>query len=240
MTSKPTMKIRCATTVIGILAVALVLGMGSAASAIEPDAPKTIDEQFVEVNERVPGFGGAYFENGNLHVWLVDPSEQALEDARQALAELVDERYATGRLVAHEADFTFRELHNWRRAGADVHNLPGVVFTDVDEKANRLTIGVTDSEHNGARVVEAFSRAGVPEKAVRIIESDPIVAEAAPVGPGRSGPELPGDEAGGFERRVAPDDRRYLPIVLVGTATVLMALFALWRRNRHGRESLQR
>lgn len=240
MTSKPTMKMRCATTVIRILAPALVLGMGSAANAFGSEAPKTIDEQFVDVNERVPGFGGAYFENGNLHVWLVDPSEQALENARQALAELVDERYATGRLVAHEADFTFRELHEWRRAEADVLNLPGVVFTDVDEKANRLTIGVTDSEHNGARVVEAFSRSGVPEKAVRIVESDPIVAVSAPAGPGRSDPGLPGDDAGGFERPVAPDGRRYLPIVLVGTATVLVALFALWRRNRHAREWLQR
>src|SRR6267143_1285863 len=57
-----------------------------------------------------------------------------------------------------------------------VFNIQGVVYTDIDEKANRLTVAV---ENQGlvASVQNEVSAAGVPQDAVNIVMADPIYTQ---------------------------------------------------------------
>jgi hypothetical protein len=119
----------------------------------------------------VPGFGGLYVENGTPVVYLTDVGRRA--EAEQALRGWMQSRGST-RIDVRRADFSWTELDRYHRAvttGALEH--AGVVFTDLDERNNRVTIGVTNG--TGALAARAVAeRLGVPAHAVRIQQTDPI------------------------------------------------------------------
>ena len=74
------------------------------------------------------------------------------------------------------ADFDFRQLHDWYRGQVSpVVWGAGVTMTDIDERRNRIVIGVAESE----RIPEVRARllaAGVPEGVWEVVVSPPIRA----------------------------------------------------------------
>ncbi|MEX1178293.1 MAG: hypothetical protein WEB09_07510 [Nitriliruptor sp.] len=177
------------------------------------------DHEYRLVAEQVPGFGGAWVEGGHdagrdggtLHLWLAEASEEAEGQARALLVELLGAGFDQELVVVHEATFTWIQLHDWFTAVADVHGLPGVVFSDADERINRVVVGVEDPARNERGVRDWLQERSIPQQAVTIVQSDPVRATA--------GPEPPSE---------SPITGRML-IVMAGFA---WALDLLWRRWR--------
>ncbi|GIE98710.1 hypothetical protein [Paractinoplanes rishiriensis] len=129
-------------------------GSGSAQS--EAAAPVwDLDRQKLAANSDVPTFGGSYVDDdGATHVWSTRPA-------------------ASGRLV-HRADYTFAQLVAWRDATRALLALPGVTTLDIDERTNRLEVGVEDTGRDGPAVTAGLARLGVPRPAVRLTRNGPI------------------------------------------------------------------
>ncbi|NTX52404.1 hypothetical protein [Myxococcus sp. CA039A] len=136
--------------------------------------PRTLDDALLEVEREVPGFGGMYHdEKGRLVVRLVNAT--AAPAARRAIASVFGaERIPQAGVVTQPATRTFSQLKALQeRLTPDVLALPGTVFTDVDEKSNRVAIGVEKAEAR-AIVERAIARLAVARDAVDIVEWGPI------------------------------------------------------------------
>ncbi|MFN2385041.1 MAG: hypothetical protein ABR576_01920 [Thermoanaerobaculia bacterium] len=163
-------------------------------------ADVALDEQLIEVARRVPGFGGMYFDDdGNLNVYMVgDPAALAPEaqDARRAqLAQAVIEVYgadflAQGKVRRSEerreqvtvtppviriikADYDILQLVSWRAQVDGALGVSGVVFTDLDERSNRLKIGI-GPDATREQVEAAIRQSGVPREAVVLETTQPV------------------------------------------------------------------
>lgn len=70
------------------------------------------------------------------------------------------------------AEFSFTQLYNWWKSLPQVFSIPGVVSIDLDERQNRLAVGVTNV---GARIAVATEllSLGIPVTAVIIKDDEP-------------------------------------------------------------------
>ncbi len=129
------------------------------------------ERPFVELARQVPGFGGFFVEaNGDLIAYLTDPAhEEALRPLLQPLlqAAIANRGTAAGaRIIVRPARYDFLQLRLWRDQLTDpVLSTPGVTFLDLDERENRVVIGIHDSAARSSleRVILAV---GVPQEAV--------------------------------------------------------------------------
>ncbi|MFY1827311.1 hypothetical protein ACN47A_15425 [Myxococcus fulvus] len=144
------------------------------ASSTSAARPRTLDDALLEVERSAPGFAGMYHdEKGRLVVRLVNAS--AAPAARGAIASVfgADKLPAAG-VVTEPATRTFSQLKAIQeRLTPEVLALPGAVFTDVDEKSNRVAIGVERAESR-ARVEWTLGRLAVDRDAVDVVEVGPI------------------------------------------------------------------
>ncbi len=151
-----------------------------AASAAPPEVI-TMDDQFAMVAERVPTFGGAYLAGGTLVILLTEPSEEAGRQARDALVEIMGDAFAAEDYVVKEATYSFGELKRWYESMRAIHLVaPDLVLTDIDEKRNRIMIGLEDPDRYRAAVEAELDRLGIPREAVLIEESEPICPHTLP------------------------------------------------------------
>lgn len=158
----------------------------TAARQPSPGRPRGAEVQSVALAAQIPGYGGHYFDrDGNLIAYVTDTTHAA---ARHALAPVLGAfRYAPrgragqGRIVLRKGDYEFRQLGAWRDAlSQEALPLEGVVLVDLDEAANRVTVGVQDDAAR-ARVEAVAATRGVPEAAVRFQKTEPIVSDALDV-----------------------------------------------------------
>lgn len=168
----------------------MALAQGSAGSELA--LPPTLDEQLVELAERVPGFGGVYhdYATGRVIVHLKDLSQASA--ARKAVGAFLTRRpllpgvgepkadvpRASRRrptMAFAKAEHDFRDLARWRRqleeAGRDLWTM-----SDIDDIANRVLIGVID-EAARVELSDALEGLGIPRGAVTIRVIPPVVEE---------------------------------------------------------------
>jgi hypothetical protein len=144
----------------------------------ETDAP-TIDERFERIGERVPEFGGLYVDEAErtLVVQVTEERPGLKADLRHAIrAELGDvfaENDLPRRIRLAPAQFAFAQLKRWHDRSAEVLNIPGVVLTDIDERANRLTVGVEDEDLRDA-VQASLDAAAIPPEGWQVEEVNPV------------------------------------------------------------------
>jgi hypothetical protein len=168
---------------VAILATALPV-----AYAADPPAtgPANLDDEFAEIAAKVPGFGGAFYdEDGSFTLQLVDLSKQ---DAAKAATEELRNRSSpapqtrpggipqpgVGQVKTLQARYDFRELRDIRVTARDeVLSLPGTVSLEVDEKRNRVVVGVEKQDQIGA-VRNQFAKLGVTADAVIVEVTDAI------------------------------------------------------------------
>ncbi|HEX5746971.1 MAG TPA: hypothetical protein VFZ09_12065 [Archangium sp.] len=177
------------------LAVALTLaGWGTGAEAMEPAAPglqgagageapavpgrgnspKVLDDLLLDVGAQVSSFGGMYHdEQGRLVVRLTRAEDKPA--AQRAIAAIFGvERIPAEGIVAAPAQHSFARLKELQqRITPDVLSLRGAVLTDVDEKTNRVTIGVSDLEARG-NMEQRLKALGVPSDMVEVVDVNPI------------------------------------------------------------------
>ncbi len=98
-----------------------------------------VDEELLRMSREIPGFGGMFVDNaGSLTVYMQDTSRAP--EVRMRL-----DLQALGRRIrVVPGQYNFEELYRWRSELNDVMAEPGVVFTDIDERRNRVVIGIDE------------------------------------------------------------------------------------------------
>lgn len=119
----------------------------------EPSATRrTIDDEFVDLATRAPGFGGIFYDLlGRLTVYLTNPS---LRDQVNAVIREFLLRSPTNRALDIDSDLAnmnvLRGEHDFAQLAAAYALITGlaadrgVTQTDIDETRNRIVIGVLD------------------------------------------------------------------------------------------------
>ena len=159
-----------------------------------------MDEKLMETAKRLPGFGGMYFDdNGDLNVYLVEDVsglrgeklkvrqsqvEQVLTDvfgkellsqsrvARdQDAAKVATASRARIKLI--KGDFSVQQLATWRAEADGVLEVPGIVFTDLDERSNRVKIGIAPGTSR-EKAQALLKQKGIPAGAVLFEETQPV------------------------------------------------------------------
>lgn len=153
---------------------------GGPALATTPSTPaqqkgQGIEARFAELERQVPGFGGYFYdEGGALTAYVTDPRNEGR--ARAALAQLQREgkAKADAPLAVKRGRYAFSELSRWNEKLTGVFAERGVVFTDLDEAANRLRVGVESLALENA-VRQRAERAGIPAEALVVSQAEPAV-----------------------------------------------------------------
>ncbi len=127
----------------------------------------TIDEEFSQLAREVPGFGGYYYDGeGALNVVLTQPTHQL--DTMKALLSARGVR-GSDTLVARQGRYDFGDLNQWR-SRLEAESISGLVFTDVDEVNNRITLGLTRPDREA--VAPLLARLLIPADAVDLEQAE--------------------------------------------------------------------
>jgi len=142
---------------------------------------RTSDDDLAELADRLPGFGGFYYDGQQrLNVWLKDPGRSA--EAEVQVADLLRRRTGRARdrsednaarvqgMRVRQAQYDFRQLLTWYRGHVlpNVMRLEGITMTDINEQLNRIQVGVAN-----AALVEPtrrrIARLPIPNDVVQVI-----------------------------------------------------------------------
>ena len=158
----------------GIMTDPIVASMVSSALPAEPavlEALKNISKDpMARIAERAPGFGGAFRDSDQniVYIYLQDASMKA--EAERALTEEFGPDFLAGREVrVLEGDYSMDHLDAWHRtlSGA-IYQVPGIVYTDLDEVKNRIEIGMYPRRWGREEMEAALATVDVPRGAVVI------------------------------------------------------------------------
>src|SRR5881409_2239841 len=119
----------------------------------------------------IPGFGGFYLDAGVPTVYLLDPAARGAAESALARAP---RGFMPAQIRVLHAQYDYRDLDRWfQRISDKAFSTPGVVYTDLDEAANRVAVGV---EHAAAAasVRGLAARLGIPAQALIVRETEPI------------------------------------------------------------------
>lgn len=159
---------------LSILSVLFVLTMGIAMAIPEAKIPekaeKTLDDKFLDVATKVPGFGGMFVDGDVLKVYLSNPSQKPAAEA--AIASVFGRERAKNIQIL-QGKYSFSQLKEWNNRAGELFDIQGTVYTDVDEKENRIKIGIDSSDFKEAE--QKLNQLGIPHDAIIIERVDPIV-----------------------------------------------------------------
>ncbi|MGH7518617.1 MAG: hypothetical protein ACREOC_14315 [Gemmatimonadales bacterium] len=123
----------------------------------------------------VRGFGGFFLDaQGTPTIYLTDAGERG--NAARALGPFLRARGIDPAAVqVRRGEFAWSDLERWHeQASVEALALPGTVFADADEAANRLRIGIERGKGAAGQVRATLARLGIPEAAVVVEETDPV------------------------------------------------------------------
>ena len=142
-------------------------------SISQAKSSKQLDDYFTYVTALSPSFGGMFLANGALNIYLKNPSEKA--KAVDAITAVFGrERIPAGGVQVLKGDYDFHQLKEWYNRIGSVFNIHGVVYTDIDERANRLTVGV-ENQAAAEAAQQQLATQRIPSAAVNIIATEGIV-----------------------------------------------------------------
>lgn len=141
---------------------------------------RTIDDDFADLVDQIPGFGGVFVDSsGVVNIYAADVSSP--NTARGAVAEFARRHRMNGLDLATRRDvrmrkaaFDYRELVTWRRALLQEVGTTSVTSLDIDERVNRIVIGVAndDAARDVARLAQELA---IPNRAVTTVIEAPTV-----------------------------------------------------------------
>lgn len=137
---------------------------------------RRFEARFGAASRDLPGFGGYEFDDaGNMHVFLMDTAHAQRARGYLASHEARWRRSAhrqggtERRIIIHQAQFEIAQLHQWHELLTDnVLSMRGAVFTDLDERRNRIAIGLLPATYDAtkAAVQRELDALAVPRAAV--------------------------------------------------------------------------
>jgi hypothetical protein len=131
-----------------------------------------------DLDRQIPGFGGFFFDrDGSPTIYLARGASRGA--AEQALGRALSARgLSVASLRVREAQYRWQQLQRWQDAATvGAFDVAGTVFVDNDESSNRIKIGVENTATAG-QVRAAVARLGVPDDAVIVQQTQPIVQVA--------------------------------------------------------------
>jgi len=149
---------------------------------------RTSDDDLAELADRLPGFGGFYYDGEQrLNVWLKDPGRRG--EAEIKVADLLRRRTGRAReraesnaarvqgMRVRQAQYDFRQLLTWYRGHVlpNVMRLEGITMTDIDERVNRIRVGVANESYL-VPTRRLLGRLPIPPAAIEVI----VEAEGQP------------------------------------------------------------
>ncbi|GEM_PF-1578457 len=162
-----------------------ILTIPPTASLSRESSPLTYDELLLELSDSIPGLAGVFVdENGRLTLSIAgNMSAQAFEQLAAVVSTYpqlrsdVAEALSTGRYRMASANFDFRTLWNWRARILNERRIASALsFIDIDERGNRLLIGIGTSA-NASEVTRLVSELGIPEAGFNLVRAQirPVV-----------------------------------------------------------------
>lgn len=134
----------------------------------------TLDEALLQVEAAAPGFGGMYYDDTGRLVLRMKHAPAAPAAERAIAAIFGKEKIPAAGVVTQPATWSFGQLKAMQeRVTPEVLSIAGVVLTDVDERNNRVAIGVENAEAR-SRVERVLERLGVTRAAIDLVEVSPI------------------------------------------------------------------
>jgi hypothetical protein len=150
------------------------------------------DEQiFVDMAKDAPSFAGFYIDASDRIVVLVaDDADRGrarsslmahATSRRSGAPRRLAQRMAKGDFEVRNVEYSFRQLAAWRDLVSEsVLSMDGVIYDDMDEVRNRVTIGVSRKNAGvEAAVIAQLKKLGIPLEAVYIEGAEPIVPRVA-------------------------------------------------------------
>ncbi len=138
-------------------------------SAYAQNEKKSVDETFIDIDSKVPGFGGMYVDGNQMKVYLTDISKK--EKAIKEISSI--KKIPEGGVQVIQGKYRFSDLKMWKDDAGILFDIPGLVYIDADEVSNRLSIGV-DNIDLSTEVEQRLIQAGIPKDAIVVVKTDPI------------------------------------------------------------------
>lgn len=166
--------------VLALVVAAACADSGEPTGAARPESPaprqqETLDQDALA--QRIPSFAGLYLdEEGAPVVALVGRADADLA-SREITPALRSRGLESGELRVASARFTYRQLGAWHQAMNESLAEAGVVFTDLDEANNTVTVGV-ENPVAGMVVRRMAERSGLPGEALQVRIVEPIAFAA--------------------------------------------------------------
>ena len=139
-----------------------------------------LDAEFRRIAAETPGFAGMHYDaNGQLRVRATRAALEAPNGRQKLMSSVTNSLRGNGRpmaaanVVFEEAEHDYLRLASMHERMTALFGVDGVVYTDVDEAANRLRVGVlagTPSE----RIETALAGLDIPADIVNI-ETTPAI-----------------------------------------------------------------
>ena len=158
----------------GIMTDPTVASMVSSALPVEPAVREALrnmaKDPMARIAERVPGFGGAFRDSDRKVVYIYLQDASLREEAERALTEEFGSDFLAGREVrVLEGDYSMDHLDAWYRTISGViSQVPGIVYTDLDEGKNRIEIVMYPRRGGREEMEAAIATVNVPRGAVVI------------------------------------------------------------------------
>ena len=140
-----------------------------APKAIAQSGPQpTFDDQLAQLAAAIPSFGGLFVDErrDTLFVYLTRSNARTLALVSRRLRALFDIPERRTKML--EARYDWGQLKTWHdRMTTGVWSVAGVTTSDIDDRSNRLVVGVEDLSLRGA-VQRRLDRLRIPRAAVRV------------------------------------------------------------------------
>lgn len=159
-----------------LLYIAATISLLPVVVSAQENRPQTIDDEFYAIAQEAPAFGGLYLceQEGGLCVNTTDSSPAKVTAIREAIDRRFGEQFRGMPTVPIPAQFSFAQLYEWHQQIVQTLSISGIVFTDIDEKRNRITIGVSTNSAKKA-VEREIARLNIPSEAVVVDDTEPVV-----------------------------------------------------------------
>ncbi|WNG43853.1 hypothetical protein F0U60_06885 [Archangium minus] len=142
------------------------------------------DEALLELEKQMPNMGGFYLDKeGTAHVLLTAGAAEGERQTARHIGNAIANIRSRSRVrtrspsstVVEPARFRFSELVRFRDYATSVLTLGSVQSLDVDERANRVSVGVLTQEAV-AQTQAYWAQLGLPEDALNVFIRSPIRA----------------------------------------------------------------
>lgn len=147
------------------------------------DGPRTLDRRFLEFGEQYPGFAGFFLDETSLVIQVTAESslaDVAAETVKDDLAAIIGrdrERLSATSIRYQTVEYEFETLDRWRNAVRTINTGGKVLRLDIDERENRIRIGVSDVSAEPSIRADLL-RMEIPDAAVIVEETLPVVPAA--------------------------------------------------------------